>query len=197
MDSGKSTFLFTAAGQWLCLLILLTSLSSCLPSITASNVYDRSANFAGFRTFAILEPVAVGTSANPTQFEPLLDRRVRDAIASEMVKKGLTPDAESPDLLIGYDVSIPQDTNQTTAGGQGNGYSYWYGYRYNYSTEGIPNYRRVDEYPVGTLLIDLIDPVTNQLVWRGSAAGEINATQTEESKIRRSIIAILAQYPPF
>ena len=194
MDAWKTTDLPTT-WQLLCLLLLLTSFSSCLPPITASNMYDRSTNFARYRTFGWYEPTAAGTNANSTQFEPLLDRRVRDAVAAELVKKGIMPDAEDPDVLIAYDVSIPQASDQATAGA--GGYSYWFGYRYNYITSGISNYRSIEAYPVGTLVIDLVDATTNQLVWRGSAAGEIDAAQTEESKIRRSIAAILAQYPPF
>jgi hypothetical protein len=174
-------------------IVLLIGLSSCLPSIIANSYFDRSVDFQVYRTFAWIEPEAVGTTANPTQFEPLLDRRVRDAVASELVKRGFRPQAENPDLLIAYDVAVPQDAN--AAESPGFGYGYWYGYRYTYGTTDFPNYRTVDQYMPGTLIIDMIDPGTNQLVWRGIAEGGINPGQTEEKKIRRSIAGILIQYP--
>ncbi|MHC2991783.1 hypothetical protein OB13_09370 [Pontibacter sp. HJ8] len=197
MNTRQNTPVRTT-GRLSLILVFLLGFNSCLPSIRATSAFDRNASFQVYRTFSILEPEAAGTSANPTAFEPLLDRRVRDAVASELVKKGLTPDAESPDLLIAYDVAVAQDTNlvRTTTDAPGLGYSYWYGYRYNYITTGFPGYRSTDAYPVGTLIIDLIDSRSNELVWRGWAEGEIDAAQTEVKKIRRSIASILAQYPP-
>lgn len=174
------------------LFLILFGLSSCLPSIMATSDFDRGANFQTYRTFSIIEPEAAGTNANPTAYEPLLDRRVRDAVAAELVKKGLSPDAESPDLLVAYDVAVAPAPNSPDTGS----YSAWYGYRYTYRSTAFPSIRTIDAYPVGTLVIDLIDPGTNELVWRGAAEGEIDAGLTEESKIRRSIAAILAQYPP-
>ncbi|MCP2043216.1 DUF4136 domain-containing protein [Pontibacter sp. HSC-36F09] len=179
---------------WLYLIpALLIGLSSCIPSITADSTYDRSVDFQIYRTFALLEPTMANTSADPNLYEPLLDRRVRDAIAAELVKKGLTLDAESPDLLVGYDVSVAQDAATASPDF---GYAYWFGYRFNYNTANFPNYRPVAQYTPGTMLIDLVSASTNELVWRGAAEGDIVVAQTDEGKIRRSIISILSLYPP-
>jgi hypothetical protein len=171
---------------------MLIGLSSCTPSIVANSQFDRSVDFQVYRTFALLEPEAANTSADPNLYEPLLDRRVRDAIAAELVKKGLLLDAESPDLLVAYDVSVPQDAATASPDF---GYSYWFGYRYTYSTADFPGFRPVAQYTPGTMLIDLISASTNELVWRGVAEGNINVTTTDESRIRRSIISILSLYP--
>ncbi|SIT87912.1 DUF4136 domain-containing protein [Pontibacter indicus] len=180
--------------QWLYLLpVLLIGLSGCIPSITADSTYDRSVDFQVYRTFALLEPAMANTSADPNLYEPLLDRRMRDAIAAELVKKGMTLDAENPDLLVAYDVSVAQDAATASPDF---GYAYWFGYRFNYNTADFQGYRPVAQYTPGTMLIDLISASTNELLWRGVAEGEITVTQTDESKIRRSIISILSLYPP-
>ncbi|MDX5419366.1 MAG: DUF4136 domain-containing protein [Hymenobacteraceae bacterium] len=185
---SNNSFLYLAT-------LLLIGLSSCLPSISANSTFDNSVDFQVYRTFALVEPTAVGTSADPAQFEPLFDRRVRDAVATELVKKGLTPDAQNPDLLVAYDLAVAL-APAAAAQSPDFGYSYWYGYRFNYNTTDFPDYRPIGKYPVGTMIIDLIDASSNELVWRGTAAGDIDAGQTEESKIRRSIAGMLAQYPP-
>jgi hypothetical protein len=187
---------FITAGRLFFLFVLLSGFNSCMPSIQATSTFDRGTNFQAYRTFGWLEPEAVGTSANPTAFEPLLDRRVKDAVGSELVKKGLMPDANDPDLLIAYDVAVAQDPNTANTTATASGYGYWYGYRYTYNTSDFPGYQPINTYSVGTMVIDLIDPSSNELVWRGSAEGEIDAAQTEEKKIRGSIARILAQYPP-
>lgn len=174
---------------------MLLGLSGCLPSITTNNSFDRSVDFQVYRTFALLEPEAANTSADPTLYEPLLDRRVRDAIASELVKKGLTPEASNPDLLVAYDVTVALDPSVSKESPDF-GYSYWFGYRFNYTTADFPNYQPVGRYAPGTMIIDLVSATSNELVWRGVAQGDINVGQTDERKIRRAIASILAQYPP-
>ncbi|MBD1397208.1 DUF4136 domain-containing protein [Pontibacter sp. JH31] len=184
----QNSFLYLAT-------VLLIGLSSCLPSFVADTSFDGTVDFQVYHTFALVEPTAAGSSADPTQFEPLFDRRVRDAVAAELVKKGLKPDAQDPDLLVAYDLAVAQ-APAAAAESPDFGYSYWYGYRFNYNTTDFPNYRPIGRYPVGTMFIDLIDATSNELVWRGIVAGDIDAKQTEESKIRRAIAAMLAQYPP-
>ncbi|SIQ73159.1 DUF4136 domain-containing protein [Pontibacter lucknowensis] len=180
--------------HWLYLIpAFLIGLSGCIPSIVADSTYDRSVDFQIYRTFALMEPEMANTSADPNLYEPLLDRRVRDAIAAELVKKGMLLDVENPDLLVAYDVSVAQDAATASPDF---GYAYWFGYRFNYNSADFPGYRPVAQYIPGTMLIDLISSSTNELVWRGVAEGDINVTQTDESRIRRSIISILSQYPP-
>lgn len=191
MDNRPGNILYAAL-----LLIFLLGLKSCVPSITATSQFDRSIDFEIYQTFALMKPEAPNTSADPTLFEPLLDRRIRESITAELVKRGLRPDAENPDLLIAYDVAVPKAENVVNdPNAPGLGYSYWYGYRYNYNTAGFPGYRSINSYPPGTIVIDIIVPNTNQLVWRGIAEGDINPSLTEERKIRRAIAGIILQYP--
>lgn len=164
-----------------------------MTSIATNSQFDRSVDFQVYRSFALLEPEAANTSADRNLYEPLLDRRVRDAIAAELVKRGMTLDADNPDLLVAYDVSVAQDPATASPDF---GYSYWFGYRYTYNTADFTGYRPVAQYTPGTMLIDLISASNNELVWRGVAEGNINVTNTDESRIRRSIISILSLYPP-
>jgi hypothetical protein len=51
------------------------------------------------------------------------------------------------------------------------GYGYYgrgYGVAYNTGSE-----TQVTHYKQGTLIIDILDPVTDQLIWRGSADGRL------------------------
>lgn len=173
--------------------VVLLAMSGCLPSMSLNSQFDRSVDFQVYRTFALLDPEAANTSADPTLYEPLLDRRVRDAVAAELVKRGLMLDAENPDLLVAYDVAVAQDAPNASPDF---GYSYWFGYRYSYNTADFPSFTPIGRYTPGTLVIDLIAATPNELVWRGVAEGGINPAQTDERKIRTAIARILSQYPP-
>ncbi len=175
---------------------------SGIPQSSNAYTYNTSVDFAKFRSYGwynaeVPKPRAGG--AGP-QFNVLLDERVREAVASELFRDGLQLDAEKPDILVAYDLAV--DSSQTPGveytfpEGFGYGYSYWFGYRFRYSTAGLPNYRPVQQYPAGTLIIDLIDPNTNQLIWRGTKEAGINPTSQDLQRINLAVADIMAQFPP-
>lgn len=183
------------------LYLLLLVGCSRLP-VQTEYVYNPSANFQVYRTFGwykaeVPQPVAGG--AGP-QFSLLLDQNMKEAIASELVKDGLNPVAENPDLLVAYDVAVNSqqlaDDGYTFPSGFGYGYSYWYGYRFRYSTEGVLNFRPVQNMPAGTVVVDVIDPDTNQLLWRGYSTTDLNPTAVDEERISYIIANIMSQFPP-
>ncbi|WP_242926054.1 DUF4136 domain-containing protein [Pontibacter vulgaris] len=181
------------------LLLLLTSIVgmiSCQPTMNVQSSFNRSADFKQYKTFAWYPAEAANNLR--TGYDPEVDRRVKTAVEAAFVKKGILPDAANPDILIAFDVALEekQAENADLAPGFGYGYSYWYGYRFKYDVNGVPNSKSITQYPTGTLIIDLVNPKTNELVWRGVAEGEIEADQTDERDIRGSVSKILSQYPP-
>ncbi|WP_114777412.1 DUF4136 domain-containing protein [Botryobacter ruber] len=195
--ASPETALFTL---FLFAVLLLCRCTALTPII--QNDYNRTANFEHYRTYA-WHPVegAVASIAYTPAFSSMIDLRVKAAIESELLKKGLTPaTTRAPDLLLAYDISVnpTAELPDTSAfvPGFGFGYGYWYGYRYNYNYEGIPTFRNVRDYAPGTLIIDFIDPSSNELVWRGWTESNLNVTTLQESKISRAVARIIAQYPP-
>ena len=77
--------------------------------------------------------------------------------------------------------------------------SYGYGYgRYGRPMGGYSE-TRVSEYTQGTLIIDIVDAASNELVWRGSTEGRVREKKTpeeREKRIRDAVAAILAEFPP-
>lgn len=185
------------------LLIMLLSASGCarLPLANVQYEYDPTINYRKYRTFGwhraeVPTPVIGGSGP---AFSTLVDRRVKEAVASELVMKGLNLVVEeTPDLIVAYDIAV--DTTQLVQEYNnlppGYGYAYWYGYRYRYSYTGIPNYMDIRRYDIGTLVIDLIDSNTNQLVWRGWVSSDIDPAALEDSYISVIVANIMAHFPP-
>ncbi len=52
-------------------------------------------------------------------------------------------------------------------------------------------------YTEGTLTIDVVDPDSKELIWRGMAKGTLSAkSQKNEKKFRRAVQKLLRQLPP-
>ncbi|WP_242926056.1 DUF4136 domain-containing protein [Pontibacter vulgaris] len=181
-------------------LLFLLNLISCAPGSDVQASFDRATDFQRFRTFGWYQATpAANIQSGQATYSTDIDKRLRLAIESELVKKGLAPATSDPDLLLAYDLNIGQPAQDIPADafapGFGYGYSYWYGYRYNYDTSRLPDYRTVAAYPKGTLIIDLIDPDTNQLVWRGWVTDGITETKADSREINRAVASILSGYP--
>jgi hypothetical protein len=112
----------------------------------------------------------------------LLDKRIRRATNRELSAKGLTLRESGPaDLLIVYYVSIRNKLDVYPA------YGYW-----------RPWGRRVHvhSYREGTLVLDLVDPALDQMVWRGWASGVVGHPEESEERIGEAVAEILQRYPP-
>ena len=147
--------------------------------------FDRTANFATFKTYALKDGTKVG--------QPLIDNRITAAIEAELKKRGLTPSEASPDLAVVYHVAFDKQKDVTawsTGGGP-------YGWRWGggFSTTDI----RVNEILVGTLVVDMADAHKNEIVWRGMGVKEldVNAKPDKRDKnIQEAVEKILRNFPP-
>ena len=107
-----------------------------------------------------------------------------------MAARGLAPSNAQPDLEVVYHVGA-QDKIQVTD----------WGYRYSDYYWGYGG-RQIDvyQYTEGTLVIDLVDAATDNLVWRGSGSGVVDQTQRtpEEMQARMNDIVakIMKSFPP-
>jgi hypothetical protein len=146
--------------------------------------FDTSVRFGGFKTYAWVP----GTNV-PDQ---LVHRRVIDAVDVQLALKGLKKVAreEQPDVLIAYHASFERDL-QITGFGSG-----WGGYRFGGARSGSA---RAEEILVGTMVIDVVDSETNNIVWRGTATKDIDVAAKPEKRdknITKTAEKLFKHYPP-
>ena len=140
--------------------------------------FDRSFDFSRLKTYAYMAQERRAT--DPLAANPINDRRVRAALDSQLVARGLAQDASGkPDLLVAYHAAA-----RNRVGIQDWGYG-----------PGRFGSRRIDvnEYIEGTLVVDLVDGASRQLVWRGTATGTIEPKEAEK-KIRKAVARLMEQY---
>ncbi|PRY14766.1 uncharacterized protein DUF4136 [Pontibacter ummariensis] len=173
-------------------------------AVTETVNYDPTANFSEFQTFGFYqENPAAEQDIAAGNYNTLLDQYLKSAIRQTLsAQEGLTYDATNPDLKVAYDVSVDTETNVNTnyafAPGFGYGYSYWYGYRYNYGFNNFPTaYRTINQYKEGTVVVDLVNAETNELVWRGVGEAVVDMTgNISQETINQIISEVLEEYPP-
>ena len=147
--------------------------------------YDKTANFAAFKTYVLKEGKKVG--------DPLVDNRIIAAIESELAAKGLTKSESKPDVVVVYHVAFDKKQDITafsTGGGP-------YGYRWGggWGTTDV----RVNEILVGTLVIDVADANKNEVVWRGMGVKEVDVqakADKRDKNITSAVKKILKDFPP-
>lgn len=175
----------------LLMLIVFAAASVGCSSISVNHDYDREADFPSYKSFAWVpqQTTAVGDAKQAMQTNTLLDKRIRNAVNAELESRGMAIDTENPDLLIAYHTGIDQKVNVTDWG---------YSYPRYYGGWGGGNVD-VTTYDEGTLIVDLIDYKTKQLVWRGAATKALASNPTpeqQEKNLNEVIQKIFAAYPP-
>ena len=184
-------------------IFLMIAIVGGCSGIQVSQDYDPSTNFGLYRTFA-WAPEPTQKSGDVLIDSPFMDRRIRNAIETTLQSRGY-PKVEGgrPDFLVTYQLVVRTQVEIDTVGpafGWGAypyPYGYW-GYPYPY-WGGIDYTTFINQYEVGTLLIDFTDAKTHQLFWRGVGSRRISQQSTPEKStevVDRTVGEILAQYPP-
>jgi hypothetical protein len=153
--------------------------------------YEKSANFAGYKTYAFKEGTPVG--------QPLIDQRIVAAIESELAAKGLTKSEADPDLVVVYHIAFDKQKDISTfSSGYGGGYGP-YGYGWGGGWAGGTTQTTVRDITIGTLVIDMADAKKKQMVWRGMATKQVDAQTKPEKRdknIANAMKKIFKNYPP-
>jgi hypothetical protein len=141
--------------------------------------YDTEVDFTEFGAFGWME----GTPA-PNE---LVQKRIENAVESELAARGLSPAASDPDLLVVTHASVSKQLriDADTWGYRGR----WHG---GWGTTTV----NVSEIPVGTLVVDLVDAGTNALVWRGIASQTLASNpEKSEKRINKVVRKLFKKYP--
>jgi Domain of unknown function (DUF4136) len=131
-----------------------------------------------------------------SQVSQLAEQRITDAIDAQLAQKGLTKSDDNPDLPIGYQAIITNQTQLTTFSSGGGGWGWGPGYGYGWGSTGIST-TTSSTIPVGTLDVDFMDPQQKQLVFRGIATDTLSdKPEKNAKKIQKAVKEIFEKYPP-
>jgi uncharacterized protein DUF4136 len=151
--------------------------------------FDKSANFGAIKTFQ----VKIGTSWN----NPISEKRISEEFAQTLAEKGWKPVDANPDaLVLLHGATQKEKTLNTFYSGMG-GYG-GYGYRGWGGMGGTGTATTTtSEYMVGTLVVDIFDAKTKQLMFRGTASDEISDKPEKNiKKVEKAADKMFKDFPP-
>ena len=170
----------------------LVVLAGCAGNQVSTD-FNPGAGFSQYKTFAM---VSVPDSVS----HQLIDDRIRTAVKSQLVDKGLTEtNRDSADLYVGYGmVDRTRAEISTNRWGWGPAWGWRY-YRWGLAWPAVSNYN-INTYTDGTVVVSLVDAKTHREVWQGQAADAlslpIHNPNGATKEIGKAVAKILAKYPP-
>lgn len=166
----------------ICLILALLA-SSMTP---AQDVTTNSMPGADFTKYHTYKWVTIEGASHPNQ---IVDAQIKASIDSQLGAKGLTKtQSDKADLYIDYQVSVSQQ-RQWNAYGTGMGFRFGGGMATATSST----------MDIGTLVLDMYDPSSKQLVWTGRATKTIDPSNSQEKKqknLDKAMQKLLKNFPP-
>ncbi len=163
------------------IVFLLSGLVACSNQITVRTDSDRSINIAEFKTFAWLNKEGIEERNNPLYYNELNDKRIHEAVISQLTAKGYQQVESNPMLKVHYHIIIDDKTQVRND---------------TYSPYWIKTERDIYSYKEGTLIVDLMDAKNESLLWRGWAISALSdQDQLSDEMIREAVAKICSKLP--
>jgi hypothetical protein len=160
-----------------------------------STDYSPAVRFSQYHTFALVSPP-------DSAAQQLLDERVRAAVESQLMNKGLKEtDREHADLFVGYGV-VDHTHKEVYTTGTGWGWGGGWGWRFHRFGVAWPTYSRSDinTYTDGTVVVTLVDARSRRVVWEGQVADVVSLPVSNPTvatrRIDGAVAKLFAKYPP-
>jgi hypothetical protein len=204
----RSTLLLVAGAA-------LTAITGCSRSgIAVSTTAEPGANLTGLHTFYVLAPPArsVNASALSTN-DPMLDnsitnRALRRDLATAFQSRGYAAvPRQNADFEVAYYAGTKEKFDTTYWGptfDPGWRYSYrgrrgWAWPYYGAGYYGGPYYggnASVSSYTQGQVIVDVTDPHTSELLWRGQGTEPVSSDPNKYASDMQNVVnAIVAKFP--
>jgi hypothetical protein len=141
--------------------------------------YDHHASFSQYKTYSW---------AKVETPDSLWDERVKDAIDRELATKGWTQVPSGGSVTV---VAVGTTHEKPTLRTFYDGFDGWIWGGFGDATTWVENYE------VGTLVVDMFDTSTKKLIWRSSARDVLSGKPEKNvKKLDKAVEKMFAHFPP-
>src|SRR5882762_2472878 len=165
-----------------CTLFFLSVLGAAFAQHVKTD-FDHRANFSQYKTYS-WQDIKPENS--------LWDARIRTAVDAQLAAKGWTQVATGGDVsIVAIKTTQTQRQLQTFYDGMGGGWR-WRGFG------GMGEATTTEQdYKEGTLVVDMYDSKTKQLIWRGSAEDTLSDKAAKNEKnLDKGVAKMFKKFPP-
>lgn len=150
--------------------------------------YEKNFDFSQLHTFAFKTDRA---SNDPLLTNTIEAERIQNALTAQLEASGFSQATQDPDFIVAFYATTKQKTSvQSTGFGPGFGrFGYGRGFGWGYGIPGGGRWRWgygpdlwTTNYTEGCVMADVIDPKTNELVWRGAVKDKVNGIGQSEKQ---------------
>jgi hypothetical protein len=199
-------------------LIAFIALSGCAMYNNTTSNYDKSVDFTKYKTYAWLD--SQKSQASTPYYNDVVENNTKNYIDLYFKDRGYTVDTLKPDVLLELVLKSEKKTEEVQinnpynySNNTYNNYPYNKRYNdnmyyndanynrynnYNYSTHYSYNQSyntKARKYTQSAITINVIDRVSNEMVWTGTAENDIYNPRYLKEEIHPAIVNILEQYP--
>lgn len=163
-------------------------LSNCAP-ITVTSGHDKYTDFSKFKTYEWgdntlhVDRISKSLERVIQQFEEMAHRDIQPVVDFELTSKGFHFTKQGqPDFIVQY------TAKGTTQSGL---------LRDNWAANEVTYLiTNAGTFLMGSITIDIIDPLTKQVIWRGYGESVLKGSGTNNKKLKRGIHKIMQEFPP-
>ena len=169
------------------IIVFLIIISGCSPDLRVYSDHDPDYDLKKYRTFDWLHITNIEFEKNPLYYNELNDKRIKFAVQEQLKRKGYILSEGKPDLIVHYHIIVDDQSIVTT-----DPFGYFYSPYWTHLQTTVRQYRE------GTLIIDVMESKTNNLIWRGWAASPIDEVYTSEkidSLVKMAVAKIFKKFP--
>src|SRR3989441_206412 len=176
------------------------TLTACAGGISVRTALSPDASLHGLRTFRVLptpQPKiagAVSSTNDPMLVNSISNRALRTDLARELAGLGYVASDSNPSTNQKLDVTY---------------WDYGYGWRPRWWSGwgrrwgrgwggdwGIQSGPAVTQYTEGTVIVDVIDPKSKDLLWRGQGVAAVSDNEAQyEQELKKTVDAIVDKFP--
>jgi uncharacterized protein DUF4136 len=165
---------------------------ACATPIHVRTAAAPDAQFANLHTFIVMA-APQRRDANSSNDDPMLQNSItyhalHNDLVSNFQERGYVIDSTKPDFAVAAYATARQKLNVNE---YDYGYPYWrHGW---WGPIGVPD---VTEYTEGTVVVDVINPTSKELLWRGQGVADVSDDpQTYAKELARTVAHIVDRFP--
>ncbi len=139
--------------------------------------FDQAMEFSSLKTFKLQDGTL--NSKDPSLNNDIVRKNLQNDIRQKLTAKGLTESNDKPDVIVSY--SLGSSNRKQTE---------------RYPTRWGGSRRVTTQYAEGTLVIDMRDPLRQELVWRAVAVADNHDAAKIQAKLGDMVKKSFDKFPP-